>query len=559
MLIKKSHSIWYVLIILTIFIVLVLSAGSQKSETIDEGLFIAGGAAQVQYINPNIDLSHPPLLRWLSGLSTTFLGNARAVQPLPFLTDHPFELFFYNVQDVFEFGIRFFYDMGNDHDQVLFWGRFPFVFLGALLGFLIFLQARRFFGIGPAFVAMLAFLFTPEVLAHSQWAHSDLASALTLFIISIALYEALLNPSWKIDLLLGGALGLAVSVKLTALIQVPLVLVLLAIFGRIGLFAFIKRTVLIISILYIIIVVVYLPEPRIMGPHIFFKSDLDRLGIAWLEPLLRFLPLPDTFLRGIFYTLLLSQHGQIAFLHGQISTSGWWYYFPVAIFLKYPNGLLLVALAGLLAQWRGSTPLAQKVAFSFPPLTVLGTAMLQSINIGVRSMIPLAPYFAFWSGAALWYWHNRITRIIISLLITTSIISGIFAYPDFLTYFNPLLGGTSKAHKWLGDSNIDWGQDLPALARELKKRNIREIKLAYFGAGRPSYYGIIGLYPQVIEPGWYAISRSYLAGQLPLGNLYSWLSSMQPVTLVGGSIALFCVDENMLPCNLEQDKLNRKR
>ena len=37
---------------------------------------------------------------------------------------------------------------------------------------------------------------------------------------------------------------------------------------------------------------------------------------------LRYAPLPDTFLKGIVYTLTLGQRGQIAFFHGQVSTNG---------------------------------------------------------------------------------------------------------------------------------------------------------------------------------------------------------------------------------------------
>jgi 4-amino-4-deoxy-L-arabinose transferase-like glycosyltransferase len=540
-------STWLAFLLLAIFITFVLMASVQKCETIDEGLFIAGGAAQVHHLNPNIDLTHPPLLRWLSGLSTTLLGSARLPEPIPFISRvHSMELYQSKLADEFMLGIRFFYDVGNDHDRALFWGRFPFVFLGALLGWLVFSQVRRSFGQWPALGALLVFAFTPEVLAHSQWAHADLASSLTLFLVSLAFGKALIQPSWRNDLLLGAAMGLAVVTKLTALVLWPMVLVMLVWFEKGSFLGFLKRMVIVLAIFYLAMVAAYLPDPRLFGPHEFYQSDLARLGLDGVEPLLRIFPLPDTFLKGVIYTLLLGQRGQIAFFHGEVSSAGWWYYFPTAIFLKYPTGLLVVGIAGLAALWKSPLPKTYKAVFTFPPFMILGAAMIQSVNIGVRSVLPIAPYLAFWGGVALWHWRTKLIRAFLILLLATSVVSGMAAYPNFLAYFNPLFGGTANADKWLIDSNLDWGQDLPALSAELRKRGINEVRLAYFGVAHPSYYGIKALDPNVAAPGWYAISRSYLSGWWPPGNRYAWLRQLQPEELVGGSIALFHVDEETL-------------
>ena len=534
------------LLILTVFATMVLMAGAQKSETIDEGLFIAGGAAQVRYLNPNIDLSHPPLLRWLSGVSVILCGKARVPEPVPFTPCGRLDLYSDKLQSVFNFGAHFFYDSGNNHDQVLFWGRFPFVFIGVLLGWLLFIFMQLNFGPGYALLSLLSFVFMPEVLAHAQWAHSDLASALTIFIVSLALIKLILKPSRLSDVLLGAAMGLAVATKLTSLVLWPLIVLLIIVFRWKKLGDVLNSLGTSLAVFYIAIVIAYLPYPHLFTPHEFYRSDLVRLGIAWFDPALRHMPLPDMFLKGIVYTLLLGQHGQIAFFHGQVSNTGWWYYFPVAIFLKYPTGLLVVAIAGLIALWLGPWPRALKAALTFPPIMILGAAMTQSVNIGVRSVLSLAPYLALWSGVALWHWRGKLVRGLMILLLLTSVLSGIFAYPDFLAYFNPFFGGTAAADKWLIDSNLDWGQDLSTLSIELKRRNIPEVRLAYFGAALPSYYGIRTLSTDVIAPGWYAISRSYLSGWWPAGDPYGWLRSLRPEMLVGGSIALYKIDSETL-------------
>src|SRR6185312_15706987 len=38
-------------------------------------------------------------------------------------------------------------------------------------------------------------------------------------------------------------------------------------------------------------------------------------------------------------------------------------------------------------------------------------------------------------------------------------------WPNYLAYFNQLIGSHTNAYRHLVDSSLDWGQDLPALKR----------------------------------------------------------------------------------------------
>ncbi|MGH9441893.1 MAG: ArnT family glycosyltransferase, partial [Thermoanaerobaculia bacterium] len=377
---RTRRSTWAALSILAVFCILVTTAAVRQSEIVDEGLFIAGGAVQVRHLDPNIDLTHPPLLRWVAGLPAVFFGGARVAEPPPIVPRGAMDLYAYKIQDVFNYTVPFFYDSGASHDRVLFWGRAPFALLGALLAWLVFVCVRRLFGPWPALTALAVCAFTPEILAQSQWAHSDIASALTLVLVSIALARVLQDARARNFALLGGAMGLAIATKLTVLILWPPILVLLPFFRRGSWKTLLKNAVLALAVSFAAVVVSYLPKPRMFG-HEFAASDLDRMGISSLAPVLRILPVPDSFLKGVFYTALIGQHGQIAFLHGRISTKGWWYYFPVAVFLKYPTGLLLIGLWGAWIFWRGRQPLAVKVAATLPPAVIFAAAMAQSIDI----------------------------------------------------------------------------------------------------------------------------------------------------------------------------------
>jgi hypothetical protein len=89
-------------------------------------------------------------------------------------------------------------------------------------------------------------------------------------------------------------------------------------------------------------------------------------------------------------------------------------------------------------------------------------------------------------------------------------------YPNYLAYFNQLVG-PDHGYKHLVDSNLDWGQDLPALSRWLEQREHHDpVYVYYYGAGEPRFYGIHS--PQLTELLWTTITPERL---IPLrGGVY---------------------------------------
>ena len=49
------------------------------------------------------------------------------------------------------------------------------------------------------------------------------------------------------------------------------------------------------------------------------------------------------------------------------------------------------------------------------------------------------------------------------LLLAAYLVSFIAATPGYLSYFNFVAGGSEGDGRYLLDSNLDWGQDLPGL------------------------------------------------------------------------------------------------
>lgn len=150
--------------------------------------------------------------------------------------------------------------------------------------------------------------------------------------------------------------------------------------------------------------------------------------------------------------------------------------------------------------------------------------------------------------------------------------SSVKCMPHSLSYFNELAGGPSRGSEWLVCSNFDWGQDLVAL-REWCQRHpeARPLQFAYFGPIDPQWLGIEYQLPAPMpkdvlqrpraaqlslgpQPGWYAISRTVLAGDLmPVPDaegqfryfghpVFDYLKHREPVATAGHSIALYHLD-----------------
>lgn len=189
---------------------------------------------------------------------------------------------------------------------------------------------------------------------------------------------------------------------------------------------------------------------------------------------------------GIRDQLWHVQHLPTAFLHGAISKTGWWYYFPVALLVKLPLGTLGL-LAMSIACWRAGAALTRSVGgwLVAPALVFLVFLMWTHIDLGVRLVLPCYP-FAIVLAARAATLPGRAGYVAAALVVATAA-SSLARWGRELSYFNEAAGdGTA----WLSDSNLDWGQDLDALATVLREADAPPVYLAYFGGGSPTYLGI---------------------------------------------------------------------
>ena len=122
--------------------------------------------------------------------------------------------------------------------------------------------------------------------------------------------------------------------------------------------------------------------------------------------------------------------------------------------------------------------------------------------------------------------------------------------PDYLAYFTDFVGGARNGHKYLDDSNIDWGTDLKRLKSWMDENGIEKIRLYTPWNALPEYYGIRFerydfLQPNKPAPGLYAIStQTLIRGKLAAaaGMNTDWLFRYKPIGRVGYGFYIFRFD-----------------
>jgi len=76
------------------------------------------------------------------------------------------------------------------------------------------------------------------------------------------------------------------------------------------------------------------------------------------------------------------------------------------------------------------------------------------------------------------------------IIITLTLLRGVFVMPDYISYFNVFSGGSENGINLLDDSNVDWGQDLNKINYYMKKNKIDKINLLHFSSVSPLLYSI---------------------------------------------------------------------
>ena len=427
-------------------------------------------------------------------------------------------------------------------------GILPFFLIACTV---VWLWGRKLLGEWGALAPVFVFTNLPPVLAHAGLATMDMAVSAgictALFAFTLWLEEGTLRRS----VFLGIGVALAVLCKFSALLLLPVSIAAIVILHP---RARQKRNWTWIPVAFVLIWGTYsFSFGPIVSDHQAASEDeiLGRLP----PPLLHLLetvavPAPEL-IQGVWQVKQHVIEGHTAYLLGRHSIHGWWYFFPVALAVKTPLAILLLTGLGVWALRRATfrESLGAQAVPAVLTAAILAVNLPTTINIGVRYMLPLCPFLALTAGiGTVWLWQRCRSGVVI--LLAWAAISGALAHPDYIAYFNEL--GGSHPERILVDSDLDWGQDMGRLGRELDRRRVPYLHMACFYTGDDTRLGLPAwdsLEPYQPVTGWIAVSHTMLqnygwtaAQQRGRKDLaFAWLDQYQPVGRVGKSILLYYI------------------
>jgi 4-amino-4-deoxy-L-arabinose transferase-like glycosyltransferase len=443
-----------------------------------------------------------------------------------------------------------------------------------LLLLAVFWGVARTRGGGQALIAVGLLSLVPDLLAHASIAGSDVpfAAAATLALVLLVRYAERPSPGRWVAVAL--AVGLAWAMRHAALL-----LLLLGLVVHLACAVKRERPRGPRSILECLLgsaaacvgmgILAYLVLWAGDGFGAIPLGDLSarvtalsvpaRLGPFDLAPF----PLPTSAL-SILKQVRHQSQGHEAYLCGAFSQKGWPLYFPLAFLFKTPIGFLgLMVIAAARVRPRGSSE-----AILLACLALLWVMLVRNkVNIGVRYALltyPLvAPFLARLFEPAML--RDRVWGPLTVAFTVWLAVASLGSGRHCLSYFNEIGGGPRSGWLYLADSNLDWGQDVNVLGRELTRLGIKDVTTdlsserllvvpGVFVVPNPSKeYQVPAVTPRNrrlydSDGGYLPVYTRYVAASVSrLLGLYSqndmsWLRTRKVVVRVGDSIFVFDMD-----------------
>jgi hypothetical protein len=527
---------------------IVLSYGA-VSQTIDEGSQTATGVEWLDQGTYLLNQENPPLARIANALGPVLSGAPAG--------------------DTVEERVHVL-DGDAPYPRTLYLARLgalPFFIAAALVTWW---WGLRWFGPATGLAAALAFTTLPLALAHAGLATTDMAAAGTFAAALFAFTRWLETPSRGWSLALGVFTASALLTKFTAVLYlavaaIPIVGLWLLqrsrrpaegetgiAFGRL-----LRGLALGACVLAILLWAGYRfslgairsPEQR---PYVFIDQlagdDEAFRDFAYAVIEAPVFPAPE-FFGGIGQMLAHRAEGHIAYLLGETNYEGFWLFYPVVFAVKTPLPFLAFLALGALASLRASRRDGRWLRLS--PL--LASAMMfasvipSGVNVGLRHLLPMFPLLSVVVGAGVdgalraaarggWSIRLGASGLALWYLVTT-----LAAHPAYLSYFNELAG--DRPEEITVDSDLDWGQDVGKLARELRAREIDRVHLALFTRVALDRFEwpaeTIAMKADERPTGWIAASLFRIKAERDV----AWLDEREPVARVGDSILLFWIPE----------------
>lgn len=510
----------------------------KKSMTSDELAHIPAGYSYLVTRMIRLNRMHPPLVKELSALPLLALGVRVPVDRK--LLEDPDPTF----SNQWTFGRQFF--RGQDVERLLFWARLPAVLLSAGLAAVVMIWAAELWGGWGGVLALFLYVFDPTITAHAQLVTTDVGLAFFATLFLFVLRRYLRSPSGWGLIVSGITLGLALGAKFSAVTLVPTA-ALLVLAARLGGERSSGGA-----------------QPTVDNPariRRLLSASLDLAVLATTAYLvlwaLYFFPTdPLFYLEGMRSVNADHDPRHLFLVMGDLILGRCPYYLLVAWLVKTPIPSLILLGASLVLFLRGRGAAWLDEAFLVVPAFGFFVAnSLFAAPVGVRYLIPCFPLFFVFAGrlAPMLGTASHAIRTVLAALLVWYVAEFVAIWPDHLSYFNEIAGGSAGGLWWLDDSNVDWGQGLIELREHLEAHPVGDYRLCYAGSFDFEAYGI---HAQEIDmdsltspppPGTLILSANCVARlQAWLTHFHgdgpaNWLAHVRPIAVIGHAYYVYAI------------------
>lgn len=541
------------------------------------------------------EVAHVPagLAVWKTGTFTLYRVNpplSRMLAVLPVLAARP-KTDFEDLNDApelrqeWEAAHRFADINKQNYMELIRLARWAGVAWSLLGGWLVYRWAGELYGRRAGLFALTLWCFGPNIIAHAQLVTPDIPAAVSGLAATYVFWGYLRRGDWNHALWAGLLLGVAQLTKFTLLVLYPA-------WALLGLLYVLDRNndafraapprvrmaqglcIVLLSLLVLNAGYAFDGTGTPLGEYQFVSRLFNglpkeveggdrhalgnRFGDSWLAVIP--VPLPVDYVNGIdLQRRDFEGHMPPSFLAGEWKKGGWWYYYLYALAVKVPLGTLALVLWSLLlfVLRRPAGPrVLDELTLWLPALAVLALVSSQTgFNHHMRYVLPMFPFVLIAAAKPACYLqmtHWKRGLIVLALLLWSAG-SSLHVYPHSLSYFNELAGGPDNGHRYLLDSNIDWGQDLLYLKEWVEAHpEAASLGLAYFNfidyrvCG--AEYGSVPRDPpsnvpvEEMEnarfgphPGYFAVDLHGLSK----GGGYTYFQRFQPIAKAGYSIFIY--------------------
>jgi 4-amino-4-deoxy-L-arabinose transferase-like glycosyltransferase len=511
----KTGSVWLNAsagLLLAFMAVLAGGAALRESVTVDEVAHIGAGVSYLQKFDLRLNVEHPPLPKMLAAIPLVLRGVHADYSHISWTYS---QKFFGAALGEWSFG-EWVLDRWNQPESVLALARLPMLLLTLVLGWVIYVYAKRLGGGWGGLLSLCVFASTPTFLAFGPLVHTDIAVTLfsltTLWVFAglwrepnrrnVALFAfsfaAALLSKFTAGILLFTFVAFAWSLHWRPVPGQPQDKAELRGWRRARRRATWRGILWAAVVVYAFYLVFSWNQPT---------NALYRIGSGPASLFLRRLLFPVLlYLRGLFWVVVSGSRA--TFILGHNYTHGVWFYFPVVFALKSAIGflaLLLVVLGLAISRklrWAGQVSvIPEEIRIEWRALwtglmVFAGFCMLSQLDLSIRHftvpmvllillLAPLPRMLQDWSGRA--PIAARLGESAVAVLAASCVFTAVRAYPYYFPYINAL-GMGRPAYTLVNDSNVDWNQALPEVKQFAVEHGLQRIRLDAYTLSPPQAF-----------------------------------------------------------------------